>query len=185
MVESFRRTRGATDSEIIAFSAARNKLEYNLFAIPTPENHVFATDPDQYIYEVVRIAAIMYINYNLHEYDGVYRVSMRLNRKLRDVISAGEPSFEKTGAPNREIIMLWVLFMGGLISVNAPEKLWFARRIARLIERLELKSWNEVEECLMRALWIRRMNDSACEALWMAVMEYLPSDDHRHVEELK
>lgn len=173
IVESFRRTRGATDAEMLDFSCARNNLEYSLLAIPTPDIECFAIDSDQFICEVVRIVAIMYMNYVLLEFDPIFQVLQKLKRKLIAVIGAGEKGLDENATQNIDVIMLWALFMGGLVSLNADERTWFGSRIAILVEKLGLQTWDAIEHYLMKALWIRRMNNKACWDLWTTVLSSL------------
>lgn len=171
IVESFNRSRGATPPEMLAFSKARSELEYRLLSIPSPIE--FIDRPEQYLYEVCRVTATIYINYVLHEFDPVFGVLRKLKRKLLAVMQAREEKYEDLRGPSNDVVLLWVLFMGGLIAENFLERTWFAKRIAKIVQRLGLRSWEETEGCLMKALWIRRMRDDTCESLWMAVRDYL------------
>ena len=114
----------------------------------------------------------------LHEFDPVFGVLGKLKRKLMAVVDVGEGAYERIGGGESDVVVLWVLFMGGLLAENWVERDWFAERIARVVRRLGLRSWEEVEECLMKALWIRRMGNKACESLWMVVTEQLEMLDH-------
>jgi hypothetical protein len=181
VVESFRRTRGATSSEMLAFSRARSKLEYNLLSMPTPQREVLIASPEQYLYEVVRITAIIYINYVLHEFDPAFGVLTKLKNKLKMVIAAGELGCGDM-RPSTDVVMLWVLFMGGMLAVDMTERMWFARRVAIFTRRLKIERWEGAEEYLMRALWIRRMKDVAGEALWLAVLDVMAEERVRIVD---
>lgn len=75
--------------------------------------------------------------------------------------------------PSNDVVLLWVLFIGGLITDNLLERKWFAQRIAKIVQRLGLRSWEEIEGCLMKALWTRRMMNATCESLWITVRNYL------------
>ena len=114
----------------------------------------------------------------LHEFDPVFGVLGKLKRKLMAVVDVGKGEYERIGGGESDVVVLWVLFMGGLLAENWVERDWFAERIARVVRRLGLRSWEEVEECLMKALWIRRMGNKACESLWMVVTEQLEMLDH-------
>lgn len=171
IVESFNCSRGATPSEMLAFSKARSELEYRLLSIPTPIQII--DRPEQYLYEVCRVAAAIYINYMLHEFDHVFGVLVKLKKKLVTVIQAGEDKFKDFVGPSNDVVLLWALFIGGLSTENLLERKWFAERIAQVVQRLGLRSWEEIEGSLMKALWIRKMMDASCESLWIAVRNYL------------
>jgi hypothetical protein len=170
IAESFKCSRGATPSEMLAFSKARSGLEYRLLSVPTPVQ--FIDRPEQYLYEVCRVAAAIYINYVLHEFDPLFGVLGKLKRKLVVVIQAGEEKYKDLRGSSNDVVLLWVLFIGGLIAENLLERRWFAKRIAKMVQRLGLRSWEEIEGCLMKALWIRRMRDASCECWSLMNIEY-------------
>jgi hypothetical protein len=73
-------------------------------------------------------------------------------------------------APNRLPIegpfLLWILFCGGILCMGVEERGFFVERIARLVELLGLKLWEEVEGILRGYLWTERVGAWICLVLW-------------------
>jgi len=171
VVESFNNSRGATSAEMLAFSKARSALEYRLLLMHTPVES--ADHGYHYVYEACRIAAVIYINYVLHEFDPIFRVLENLKRKLVETIEAGEDIRQSFCGRSEASLLLWALFMGGLLAKGDYDREWFVQRIAEQMMTLNLRSWKDVEECLMKALWIKRMRNSASEMLWKEALRCL------------
>jgi hypothetical protein len=171
VVERFRRSRGATPTEMLAFSKARSSLEYRLLLMQ-PFDEVEGHGHN-YVFKTCRIAAIIYINLVLQEFDPAFRVLSKLKDKLMKVVTIAEYAIEATLCNSEASLLLWAMFMGGLVSESDYERGCFAQTIAKLMILLDIRKWKEVEERLMKALWIRRMRNSALEALWHGVIHCL------------
>lgn len=159
VVVSFRSCRGASPFEMLAFSKARSALEYHLLHLRAYGHQL------HYVYQSCYIAALIYINYVLQEFDPVFGVLRKLESNLMNVIEVWENEGQATYGRSECHLLLWTLFMGGLISGNGYKRLWFVVRIARQMERLKLDTWKDVEECLMKVLWVTNINE-ASQLLW-------------------
>lgn len=156
---------------MLDFSKARSALEYRLLLMHTP-----VASPDMsklHIYEACKIAAVIYINYVLHEFDPVFRILEKLKEKLTGVIEAGEISPRSLLGTSESSLLIWVFFVGGLLADGKYEREWFATRISVLMRLLELIGWDQVEKLLMKVLWIKRMHNSACDTLWRQINKCL------------
>lgn len=163
VVESFNRSRGATPIEMLSFSKARSALEYRLLLMK--DSTEIMCNESQLIYEACRISAVIYINHVLHEFDPAFQILRKLKERLIETIKAGESVFWEL-EKSESILFLWVLFMGGLLADGQNELRWFARRISHVMQTLGLSTWDVVQEYLMEVLWVKRMQNSACDSLW-------------------
>lgn len=169
VVEGFQKNRGATPKEMLSFSKARSAIEYRLLLMTPPDDN----QHPHFLYEACRIAAVIYINYVLHEFDPLFRVLEKLKKKLVSIIETGERVHQNINGRTESSLFLWILFMGGIIAEGDFERDWFAQRIAEQTMKLKITIWAEVEDCLMKVLWIRRMRNSASEALWRKAIGFL------------
>jgi hypothetical protein len=85
-------------------------------------------------------------------------------RGLKAALSSLVPS---SGIENQ--LQIWLLAVGGVAELNPPEREWFIRRLVAVAADLELESWDDVEHCLERVIWIKAFNDSRFRQLWKEV----------------
>ena len=65
--------------------------------------------------------------------------------------------------------LLWILMCAGTVWLDLYDKDWFSRRIASRVAYLRLRTWQEVEDILVRYLWIRGMCTETAGSLWHEV----------------
>ena len=63
--------------------------------------------------------------------------------------------------------------------MDAAEKTWFAQRILFILPWTPAASWQQVEGCLKRILWVDKLRNNACRALWDEVERLLGFDTTR------
>ena len=72
--------------------------------------------------------------------------------------------------PTASSLFLWLLFMGGVASLqNSLDHTFFVAHLVRLRRELELYEWEDVKERLEHVLWIGMVLDKPGEDLWEEV----------------
>lgn len=157
-----------THEEIISFNRQRSIVERRLLSLEILSTSDIIQDA---IFIATRIATIICANYLFRELSPSLSVMAFLKSKLLQTLLDIEPNLEPhhMTTANTEIL-LWTCFVGGMIS---NEKTYFANGIGRMMQCLGLQSWREVETCLDRHLWPKRMRDRNCTALWHEVQIHL------------
>jgi hypothetical protein len=161
-------TAGATVKEIVAFNKLRAAAEHKLLSIrvlppphPSPRNQLEAA-----VYEACRLTALMCSNCIFRDFlpsGAAFRI---LNERVILTLTEIEGFSDLDDVRDFEELLLWVYFIGGMISV---EKEWFALRVAKSMSALRFQSWSVVENCLMRYIWAEKMRNRYCIALWQEV----------------
>ena len=117
--------------------------------------------------EAFRLAALIYMKEILREFIystiGSRILVSKLKTSLDNVLKA-----EVT--PTSSSFFLWLLFMGGVASLqNCLDHTFFITHLVRLRRELELYEWEDVKERLEHVLWIGMVLDKAGEDLWEEV----------------
>ena len=117
--------------------------------------------------EAFRLAAILYMKEILREFllstIGSSILVSKLKTSLDNVLTT-----EVT--PTSSSLFLWLLFMGGVASLqNNLDHTFFITHLVRIRRELELYEWEDVKERLEHVLWIGRVLDKAGEELWEEV----------------
>lgn len=160
---------------VFAFNKVRSTVEHQLLSLPASPQEALAppTPHDAHVDEAARVASLIYINYVLRDINISIALLRVLKRKLMD-------ECEQHGASAAEVtdeaalrLLLWSVCMGALLAADEREDDWFAERVARAMMRTGLGSWAEVEACLRRFLWVKKMSDSLRGGFWLKVEEQL------------
>ena len=117
--------------------------------------------------EAFRLAALIYLKEILREFllstIGSRIIVSKLKTSLESVLT-------KEVTPTSSSLLLWLLFMGGLASLqNCLAHTYFITHLVRLRRELELYEWEDVKERLEHVLWIGRVLDKSGEDLWEEV----------------
>ena len=64
-------------------------------------------------------------------------------------------------------MVFWALVLGGISCSSGPVRSWFVDQIATLSLFLDIREWNDVEECLFSFLWLDFVLGEAAVDLWM------------------
>jgi hypothetical protein len=93
-------------------------------------------------------------------------------------IVARTPEFQKIWDQDLQSlkVLLWVYYIGGMVSAESLEMEWYSSYIARCMISLGLRAWSELKSHLFQLLWTETMHDQACTALWQQVQQHLPND---------
>ena len=174
-MERKRGTRFLTMAEILAFSKRRSSIEHRLVSLPF--KHADEMKEIDYMHDTCRLAALIYMNRVLRSFGPTIAVLKILKEHLIWLVQEAEDRFgisamttppEVLSPPSESI---WVLFMGGILSLNEEEETWFAERIAAGMRLLRLEMWEDVEALLFRSGWTDTLRTSACLSLWKRVVE--------------
>ncbi len=63
-------------------------------------------------------------------------------------------------------LLLWLLSVGGVTSLNLPERDWFVGHLVPIVAHLELQSWDDFTNTLEGIVYIRKSLDRSFRALW-------------------
>jgi hypothetical protein len=68
----------------------------------------------------------------------------------------------------REIaeLALSLTFIGGMASLDDPNREWFVAKVNDMVWTLGLKTWDDVKGVLMKFLWIEGLHQETCSSLW-------------------
>ena len=117
--------------------------------------------------ESFRLGAIIYMKEILREFTFSASGSRGLVSKLK--ISLGTVLTSEF-APSLSSLLLWLLFMGGMASVeNNMNHIFFTAHLVRLRQELGIYEWEDVRDRLESVLWIGRALDKAGKDLWEKV----------------
>ena len=73
-------------------------------------------------------------------------------------------------------LMVWLLVIGGVVSLNTAERGWFIGYLVPAVTELGFTSWEDMKQVLERVLWVQTINDLKFRQLWEEVQsarEYL------------
>ena len=162
----------ASTAGMVNFSQNCFAVEHRLLSIRmNVGQHSPSQDPDTFIYEASRTAALMCITYLFRGMllDG--QIFTTLHKRLRIHITSLESLNENITADNTSLrILLWAYCVGGIMSV---ERSWFTVRIHRCMSQLGFGSWEELKMSIMHYVWNSTMCDKLFTTLWPEVQSLL------------
>ena len=81
---------------------------------------------------------------------------------------------------SRPSLLLWALFIGGILSLDEEDENWFAQRIARHVSAAGITNWAQMQGWLHEICWLDRLYTPTCRSLWKrvedAVAEHWPAE---------
>ena len=163
----------ASATAIFCYNKLRSTIEHRLLSLPSQRDFHVGTPQEWHVEESCRVATLIYINYVLREFHYSFALLKVLKRKLMDECEEhGRSGGDVTDEDELELL-LWSLCMGAVLALDECEEDWFAERVAKAVVRMGLEGWLEVEVCLMRVLWVKRMSDMLHGKLWIKVEEQM------------
>ena len=161
--------------EVMSFSSLRSSVEYRLLCLSKecPYHDEMAREC---IYESCRIAALIYTNYVMRQFHPNFTLLKVLKQLLMEEL--GRKDWAKLMTTNQVELssgaLLWILCTGAVLSLNKKDLEWFAFRIAAVMFKMGLETWQESEQALKkRFLWVRKMSDFANTFLRARVQGHL------------
>lgn len=90
------------------------------------------------------------INHILHQLIG----------SLKLVTSSG------SGADVNNVLVLWMFAVGGVSSLNMPERTWFVNHLVEMTGEMEIGCWETWKASVSRCIWHERLYVRAYRKLW-------------------
>ena len=110
------------------------------------------------------ITTLIFVQTLTREIPFTKRCSSDISKQLKDNF----PAINVAKAPAR--LIFWMLFMGGLVSVDTEEKLWFRERLRDFRQlRGDLKTWESVEAELQKVFWVDQALEGFGLDLWQDI----------------
>jgi hypothetical protein len=156
-----------TKEEILSFNQQRTSVEQRLLSFELPSSSNPEEETQNEIFAACRIATLICANLVFRELSPLLFILTSLQNRLLSTLIRVESmiSTPQMTVKNTEML-LWIVFVGGMV---AERKEWFADGIVRIMECLDLHGWGDLEACLERHLWPKRMRNERCARLWEAV----------------
>ena len=166
----------ATLTKVQNFDAQRHALEEQILTL----RQTFRAMPslgftDQFL-DICCIAASIYMSVCFRNFDHEYSALCALKHDIIAAIENVEVLYgELKAIPDSETpyaeILLWAFFVGGSLALEPSETTWFASRVVEVLPWTPVANWLEAEACFQRMLWVDKMLNPACAALWAEVQE--------------
>ncbi|ETI21849.1 hypothetical protein G647_05918 [Cladophialophora carrionii CBS 160.54] len=118
--------------------------------------------PDQEAVErLCVITALIFIQTLTREVPFTRLCSSHVSKQLKEAL----PALDAGKAPAR--LIYWMLFMGGLVSQDTSEKIWFRKRL-RDFHRLrnDLVRWENVKAELQKVFWVDALQEAFGLEVW-------------------
>jgi hypothetical protein len=141
----------------------RNLTQHRLLSLPSAydfEEQFFAVHKT---YESTRLAAIMYSLLVLFPLPAATAPFTRLAQMLKTALVDSELKTSWRRAPK---LLLWILVVGGVGSMNTPDRSWYVAALCWLTAAVGIKRWEDLREVVMPILWLEYTCDAAGQALW-------------------
>ncbi|KUJ17158.1 uncharacterized protein LY89DRAFT_72922 [Mollisia scopiformis] len=87
-----------------------------------------------------------------------------INSMLHKLKSALQHLVPASGPQAR--LLLWLLAVGGVTSVNLPERDWFIGHLVPIVAHLELRSWADFTSAMEGIIYVRKFLDGSFRELW-------------------
>jgi hypothetical protein len=113
------------------------------------------------IFGVAVVAPIPDTFHVLQIYVTHLKVEVEGSGLLTHTSSASQTSYSEDLAK----FLLWMLVLGGIASLDKPERVWFVEQLARLAAMLDV-DWCEVKEILGTFLWLESACGDGGKELW-------------------
>jgi hypothetical protein len=89
-----------------------------------------------------------------------------LLQMIKRVLLQKELRSEWTKSPE---LMVWALFMSGIISIGSPERVMIVAMLERCLRKLSIDTWEDLREILLQHLWLPITNDADGIMLWSEI----------------
>lgn len=142
-------------------------VEHRLMTIKIPPTHLDTPqDPEIFVYEAARIAALMSSTHLFRKMRSASPVHMSLQQRLRKIIASFEAQRTSCLGQDCAELLLWALCVG---TATAVDPLVYEGSLCLQIELLGLRGWNELRKCLEKYLWTESMHKEALVSMATSV----------------
>ena len=146
---------------------ARNTTQHRLLSLP--EYPLQPPSQANYMYEVCRIAALIYSNIVIFPLPPAAGVHTNLVFRLKKLLTLVIPS-----CPAAYLhIILWAITLGGISTGSSSDRVWFLCRFAQVSTKLGLYTWSRIQECLSSLLWLEFVCEKEGRQLWLGARELI------------
>ncbi len=121
------------------------------------------TDGEQSVFDISRIALLIYNNLVLFPLPPVSGVDTRLALRLKAGMKISLEKCPEICKMHPELL-LWALVLGGISDSQNLERPWFLEQFKKLLaeEFSEYRKWSQIESCLTSCMWLGAvLNDEA------------------------
>jgi hypothetical protein len=141
-----------TESEYDNFEGTLTVVEYKLASSRRPS--VLPADPGAryHLQEAARLAGFLFVSIFIRKLPPLVLVHVELMGQMKSLL---EGEVLHSLQVSTAAVTLWVMFMGAIVAVNRPERLWFLERISKLLREGRMRRWEEVESSLEQIVWSR------------------------------
>ena len=140
----------------------RNLAQYNLMSIPSTSGQYH----ESALSEICRIAAIIYSIGVTFPLAGVGAPFPKLVRLLQSELGNSEILELEPHVSTTNQLLLWVLTIGGIASIEKPERKWYVSALAEVMTKCQLSEWIDVKNSLKEILWLDSACNMAGKELW-------------------
>ncbi|GIK04255.1 hypothetical protein Aspvir_008334 [Aspergillus viridinutans] len=148
----------------------RNLVQYHLLNLPSARSLAswFPTPLHQTVYEACRLAALIYAVGVTFPLPSQCSPHPRLAKLLQETLQTPDAPSLWTH-PQAQVVLLWVLTLGGIAAENRPERDWFVHTLGQAASRNGIYCWSELKAVLEFMLWYDTACDRAGYTLWLDV----------------
>ncbi|KAH7395644.1 hypothetical protein BKA64DRAFT_745837 [Cadophora sp. MPI-SDFR-AT-0126] len=125
----------------------------------------FADEAARTLDEALRIGALLYISETPKEFPNAAVGPLKMVKRLGKLVMQVQMWNEKEA-----ILVLWLLFFGGIAVRKGEDRVQFSVQIERLCGKLGLKEWGEVKARLEVLWWVEKIHERPCRDLWHEVV---------------
>jgi hypothetical protein len=141
-------------------------LRHRLLSYPSAR---ITTTPEDNIRESLRLGTLICIKIILPGYPSRDRVYQTLVQKLKLCIeSINLSGFASNGIVGE--LVLWLLFVGGIVDLGDAHMAWFMLRISKVAEAMQVREWSEVKAILRKFSFVEELHGRPCLALWNRII---------------
>lgn len=172
------------DSEIIAILNDLQRLRIlvaDLNALHASEDITYATTalrhrlllcttigaqpaPSNILNEACRLAALIYLTPAL----SCQITCKGLLENLRTCLESIKTNLDTTRYEIAEFAF-WLLFLGGAIARDDPNRSWFVAHLCETATLLHVNGWADVESVLMKFFWLEKLHKEPSLKIWKEV----------------
>jgi hypothetical protein len=147
----------------------RNIIQHHVISLPTAaEIKGICISKVKGVYEVCRIAALIFsmgVIFPLQKLCTTYGPLVKQLKlqllELKDTTTIYQPDILD--------LVIWATTLGAIAAERTPERSWFVHSLTHLTAPARLSRWNDLEERLVRVLWLRNACKDAGYRLWLEV----------------
>lgn len=164
MLGASRDQKRANYTSVYYFCSVRFYLEHCLLSHRESQSTSYA---ERTISELAKLTSLIYLHRVLREFQPQVYVLRVLKAQVMSMLRAAEESVQwSQRGDETSLKLLWVLFCTGTCWLDDEEKAFFAERIAVLAIKLNLQTWQQVENVLHQFLWMKNMCLEKSQPLW-------------------